>query len=173
MPLYPLNNPYHLASIPTIKASAMLGARDLAYVRTLVPNLTGETDKLLSLLFHSFVLSLQQYEQSNGPIEPAFYVDHPTYALVESLLQRRTPGCVDGEEAGRDERRGADGVRQEDGHDAGLGSVTKEGNDEVRTEGTQATRTGEGEESSEPSKQPARRSVDLLNFLDDLNGVSD
>src|SRR5204862_1715119 len=90
--------------------TARVGAEDYFYLKRLLPMTVGMTDKILSTLYKKFVDELRKLE----PLEQAWYVESPTHAVVDRLLnefQRCPAGRVVGQESPRDDARGVDGIR--------------------------------------------------------------
>lgn len=160
MPQTPLGitNPYTSTGTLDDKVSARIGTRDHAYIKSKFPYLHAASDKILSTLYRNLVLSLQEYELTNGPFDPAWYVDDPTFDLLRAGLQRQPLRLLTGSTLPRDERGGTQPVHQADGDHASVGSYSKEGSESG----------GEGEDAGQAEEQPGAGPTGLdalLNLL--------
>lgn len=107
---YPIDNPYRGSEVSG--QYVRVGLVDLAYLRSKCTCLTGETDKILSTLFHEFIQSLRTYESIHGPVDDAWCTDHATFDLLRKLIQRPTLGQSLGQSGSRDESGGVSELRE-------------------------------------------------------------
>lgn len=103
-----LFNPYP-QSCERHYVTARVSIEDFAYLKTRYPIVTGLTDKILSNLFSQLINRLREYECYNGPIEPAWSTDHPSFDILDSILGT-SAGRPAGTSSGRDDAPATSGV---------------------------------------------------------------
>lgn len=84
--------------------TSRVGSDDFVFLKKLFPMTTGLTDKIISILFKKFIDELRILAE-NEQLEPAWYVESPTYRSLEQFLerfQRCSFGLAVGSESPRD-----------------------------------------------------------------------
>lgn len=94
--------------------TSRVGSDDFVFLKKLFPMTTGLTDKIISTLFKKFIDELR-IAAANEQLEPAWYVESPTYRSINEFLerfQRCTFGLAAGSESPRDDAGAVDSIHQ-------------------------------------------------------------
>ena len=92
------------------KLTACIPGPEYRLLKRIFPILPGLSDKLISNLVKLFIDYLKQHELDNGPIDPAWTIDHPTYNLFYDFLGDCRRGLIAGSGRPRHDARATDGV---------------------------------------------------------------
>ncbi len=99
MPRYPnaLSNPCGKVKPPTARyVAAYIPVEDFTLLKTRFPTLVGLFDVLISNQLHDLCNSIRTYESTAGPIEPAYFPEHPSYDILRTVLFGHAAGRLAG-----------------------------------------------------------------------------
>lgn len=172
----PISNPYP-SPIPGVtppKLQCRISPTDHQYFRDLFPT-QSVIDAVLSTLFHNLCLDLRDAGlDATNPDHRVWCLDHPTIAILRSLLQRRPVGQhPSGTPSPRHDVGTASGVHQTNGSAAEQRPDPESGTEErIRTQNALYEKALEAERQrnsrTRPAAQPAGVEPDPLAFLRQL-----
>lgn len=103
--------PYDL-SLDRIKINARVPVTEHYYLRRRFPA-HGIYQTLLATLYKNVIDELKRIESELGrPLEQAWYIDSPTHAILDNIVERMSVGLSIGVPARRDDERTASGIRE-------------------------------------------------------------